>query len=69
MNIRFALRYRTKTAITNCRFKIKYNFVLSPELVVVQLLSRVQLNFCDPVDCSLPGSSLHGTSQVKILES
>ena len=27
--------------------------------VVVQLLSRVWL-FCDPMDCSLPGSSVHG---------
>ena len=23
---------------------------------------------CDPVDCSLPGSSVHGTLQVRILE-
>ena len=25
-------------------------------------------NFCDPVDCSLPGSSVHGTLHVRILE-
>ena len=25
--------------------------------------------FCDPVDCSRPGSSIHGTSQARILES
>ena len=24
--------------------------------------------FCDPVDCSLPGSSVHGISQARILE-
>ena len=29
-------------------------------------LSRVQL--CDPMDCSLPGSSVHGIFQVRILE-
>ena len=23
---------------------------------------------CDPIDCSLPGSSVHGTSQARILE-
>ena len=23
---------------------------------------------CDPMDCSLPGSSVHGISQVRILE-
>ena len=26
------------------------------------------LNFCDPVDCSPPGSSVHGISQAGILE-
>ena len=32
-----------------------------------QLLSHVQL-FCDAMDCSLPGSSLHGISQARILD-
>ena len=31
-----------------------------------QFLSRVQL--CDPMDCSLPGSSVHGISHARILE-
>ena len=31
------------------------------------MLSHVQL-FCDPMDCSLPGSSVHGISQAKILK-
>ena len=35
--------------------------------VVVQSLSHVQL-FCDPMDCSKPGSSVHGILQAKILE-
>ena len=34
--------------------------------VCFQLLSRVQL-FGNPVDCGLPGSSVHGFSQVSIL--
>ena len=33
----------------------------------VQLLSRVQL-FCDPIDYSPPGSSVHWISQASILE-
>ena len=33
----------------------------------IQSLSLVQL-FCDPVDCSLLGSPVHGISQVRILE-
>ena len=36
-------------------------------LCVVQSLSCVWL-FCDPIDCSQPGSSVHGSSQVRILE-
>ena len=33
----------------------------------VQLLSRVRY-CCNPVDCSLPGSSVHGISQIRMLE-
>ena len=33
----------------------------------VQSLSRVQL-FATPVDCSLPGSSVHGILQARVLE-
>ena len=35
--------------------------------VKVKLLSRVRL-FCDPLDCSLPGFSVHGILQARILE-
>ena len=34
----------------------------------VMLLSHVQL-FCDPMDCSLPGSSVHGLFQARVLGS
>ena len=36
-------------------------------VVVVESLSHVQL-FCNPMDCSTPGSSVHGISQARILE-
>ena len=36
-------------------------------LVVVQSLNHVQL-FCGPMECSLPGSSVHGIFQARILE-
>ena len=36
-------------------------------VVVVQLLSLIQL-FCNPMDCSPPGSSIHGISQARILK-
>ena len=35
-------------------------------IVVAQCLGHVQL--CDPMDYSLPGSSVHGVSQARILE-
>ena len=50
-----------------------YSFLLSycnpklyPEGLCVCMLSWVLL--CDPMDCSLPGSSVHGISQARILE-
>ena len=36
-------------------------------MIVVQSLSCIQF-FCNPMDCSPPGSSTHGISQARILE-
>ena len=36
------------------------------EVSKVKSLSHVRL--CDPMDCSLPGSSVHGISQARVLE-
>ena len=52
------------------------NLFLSPLLVKpcsltafkTCLLFNCCLTLCDPVDCSLPGSSIHGISQARILE-
>ena len=35
-------------------------------LLLLSRFSRVQL--CDPMDCSLPGSSIHGIFQARVLE-
>ena len=40
-----------------------YSFV-----VVVTVVSKSCLTFCDPLRCTLQGSSVHGSSQTKILE-
>ena len=32
------------------------------------LVTQSCLTLCDPMDCSLPGSSLHGIPQIRILE-
>ena len=41
--------------------------VIKYEVSEVKLLIRVRL-FCNPMDCSLPGSSIHGISQARVLE-
>ena len=56
---------------TSERRSIRYSSVTVPVrsqgLAVVESLSRVWL-FCDPTDCSPPGSFIHGISQARILE-
>ena len=42
--------------------------VLCAILLLLLLSSSVTSNSCDPIDCSLPGSSVHRISQAKILE-
>ena len=46
-----------------CHFLLQCMKVKS-ESEVVQLC----LTLCDPMDCSLPGSSVHGIFQVRVLE-
>ena len=36
--------------------------------VALYLVAQLCPTLCDPMDCSLPGSSLHGIFQVRILE-
>ena len=36
--------------------------------VLVCLVTQLCLTFCDPMDCSPPGSSVHGILQARILE-
>ena len=39
-----------------------------PSYTVVCLIAQSCLTLCDPMDCSPPGSSVHGILQVRILE-
>ena len=41
---------------------------LSLNSYLVTKFSRCVQLFCNPMDCSLPGSSVHGILQVRILE-
>ena len=43
-------------------------FQLWVHVVCVCLVTHLCQLFCDPMDCSLPGSSVHGIFQARILE-
>ena len=38
------------------------------QLYLLCLVAQLYPTLCDPVDCSLPGSSVHGILQARILE-
>ena len=42
--------------------------VLPQLLVCIVLVAQLRLTLCDLIDSSLPGSSVHGILQAKILE-
>ena len=37
-------------------------------ILVKVLVSQACLNLCNPMDCRLPGSSVHGILQARVLE-
>ena len=44
------------------------DFILTKAPKMKVFVAQLFLTLCDPVDCSLPGSSIHGILQVRILE-
>ena len=51
----------------------KYPFVIVNQIFVDYcccccLVAKLCLTLCDPMDCSLPGSSVHGIFQARIVE-
>ena len=54
----------TNMILRNC-FKFSNSAVKGSEPLLV---SQSCLTFCDPLDCSPPGSSLHGMLQARVLE-
>ena len=46
----------------------KNNHELCCLLVCARVCAHLCMTLCDPMDCSLPGSSIHGILQTKILE-
>ena len=48
--------------------QINIRYILLRERKVKVLDTKLNLSLCDPMDCSPPGSSVHGILQVRILE-
>ena len=47
---------------------VKYNIIVTiQEVKVKMLVAQSYLTLCNPMDCSLPGSSVHGILQARIL--
>ena len=42
--------------------------LISGSSALSQLYTQLHPTLCEPMDCSLPGSSVHGISQARILE-
>ena len=51
----------------NGNFKIA-SFVRHTDSIYIHMHAQLCLTFCDPVDCSLPGSSVYEIFQAGILE-
>ena len=48
---------------------VKYNIIVTVhEVKVKMLVAQSCLILCNPMDCNLPGSSVHGILQARILE-
>ena len=55
---------------SNIKSKLKgLNYVEFGDVVIVSVLCESCLTLCDPMDCSLPGSSARRNFQARILES
>ena len=46
----------------------KSEFVFNPHKTLAYLCAQSSPTLCNPISCSLPGSSVHGISQARILE-
>ena len=59
------------SAISTLVFPLKksvFFYTIEPQCVYVSVCKRVSLTLCNPIVCSLPGSSVHETFQARVLE-
>ena len=65
--IYYILNYILKV-LTTSYFLLRTNPVRWVSGLMCQILSHSVVSVCNPMDCSLPGSSVHGILQARILE-
>ena len=58
----------SESSMVDCPTGTPYPFPVCVCVYVCVLVAQLCLTLCDPVDYSLPGSSVHGISQARILE-
>ena len=67
-----ALIFQFLTASYCTLYNIQITYCLWPLLTTLEVKSsqvtQSCLTLCDPMDCSLPGSSVHGIFQARVLE-
>ena len=54
--------------IKSIGFEVKQTYVLILSIQKESQVAQSCLTLCDPMDCSTPGSSIHGISQARVLE-
>ena len=54
--------------LLNCNLLFSVSWLMVCVCVCVCLVSQSCLTLCDPMDCSLPGSLIHGIFQARVLE-
>ena len=57
-----------KERLSSCYLQKPQDNQLGKKLDVICWCAQSWLTLCDPVDCSLPGSSVHGILQARVLE-
>ena len=53
--------------LTYHSYSLKYNWIITLK-ICISGVSQLCLTLCDTMDCSLPGSSVHGIFQARVLE-
>ena len=57
---------KPKCCVIPLLFLVEHAFILYFNVITLYVGTQSCLTLCDPMDCSLPGSSVHGILQARI---